>query len=93
MLLEDIKDFEGIADRANTEIVEESGGFESDCPLTSLFYDLLRDEISPGRLQHLVTAAICHNKSVKYTNGWLARYANYLASQFRPTNVNTNVDG
>lgn len=50
--------------------------------LTSFLYDLLRDDVSPGRLERLVRDAA---PDCSYTNGYLANYARDAADRLRDT--------
>lgn len=61
---------------------------ESDDPIASLFYTLLRDgDVSPGRLELLVQEQEDHvrkgNETTVFTNGFLAQYAHELAKRFQ----------
>jgi hypothetical protein len=60
----------------NAEMHKRSGAVHDADPLVALFYDLLRDHIQPGDLEKLVRSA-CehHDKTMVYSNGWLAEYA------------------
>jgi hypothetical protein len=60
----------------NAEMHRRSGTVHDADPLVALFYDLLRDHIQPGDLEKLVRTACEHSdKTMVYSNGWLAEYA------------------
>ncbi len=70
---------------------EESGGFQSEDPIVSLFYIMMRDGIvSPGELERLVCELENEHEDDRsisiYTNGWLAKYAQYLSSRIGELN-------
>jgi hypothetical protein len=63
----------------NAEMHKRSGAVHATDPLIALFYDLLRDHISPGVLEQLVREACLYDTTTKvYSNGWLAQYATDL---------------
>lgn len=66
---------------------EDSGSVDSDDPLLSTFYSLLRDFVHPGDLEKTVVdierAVNKGDKVTQYTNGWLAKYAENLAVRIR----------
>jgi hypothetical protein len=57
-------------------------------PLTTFFYLLMRNELATGTVAELVEEVVNdHGEEIIFTNGWLAKYANYLADQI--TNAKT----
>jgi hypothetical protein len=82
---------------AEERLQEESGGWKSSCVLTSILYDLLRDHIQPGALQKVISAATSPyavGEPVRYTNGYLAKYADFLArAVFRAMEASPSSDG
>jgi len=66
---------------------EDSGSVDSDDPLLSMFYSLLRDHVQPGDVEGVVLeieeAIARGDKVTRYTNGWLAKYAENLANRVR----------
>jgi membrane carboxypeptidase/penicillin-binding protein len=66
------------------ELREESGVVTYANPLTSFFYQLLRDHLPAGTVEKIVGDIVKEaGQSVTFTNGWLARYANNLADTVR----------
>lgn len=71
--------------KANEELRTASGTFTSDDPLVGFLYDLMRDNVTPGQVQSLITRIKGQpTKNAVFSNGWLAQYAEYLAEQLRP---------
>ena len=70
----------------NEALRKESGEFDSADPLVDFLYVLMRDKVTPGDVEKMVTEQetfdIKPNKS-EYTNGWLARYAKHIAKRIR----------
>lgn len=60
---------------------ERSGNIRLHSRLTSFLYDLMRDHVPPGVVEQLVQEAT--DPDVKYTNGWLALYAQDLAQRLQ----------
>lgn len=61
---------------------QRSGKYQSDDPLTSFFYSLMRDHVTPGLIENLVLDLERHQgETVSYTNGWLAQYAADLSKR------------
>ena len=67
---------------ATARLREQSGQVKCTGRLISFLYTLMRDEITPGKLEALVqvteSEGDCKNL---YTNGWLAKYAENLAAR------------
>jgi hypothetical protein len=67
-----------------TDIIERSGSIESDDPLASFLYELMRDHVPPGIIEELVQKERLRCRQVvRFSNGWLAQYSIYLAEQLR----------
>lgn len=67
----------------NDELRKRSGCVDSDDPLVSLLYSLLRDHMHPGTLEALVRQIEggAAGLYTRFTNGWLASYAKDLADR------------
>jgi hypothetical protein len=66
------------------ELRAESGTVTYTDPLTSFFYQLLRDHMTAGDVEKIVSDIVQEaGKDVTFTNGWLAKYANNLADTLR----------
>lgn len=66
----------------NAHMREESGRFASERELVSFFYELMRDHLPPGKVEEIVQHVLNEEGNpVAYTNGWLARYANYIVQR------------
>jgi hypothetical protein len=63
----------------NDSLRERSGSIKIDSKLVSFLYELMRDHVPPGVVEKLVQDS--QMVEVKYTNGWLARYAEDLANR------------
>ena len=64
------------------ELREVSGQVKIKSKLVCFLYVLMRNEITPGKIATLIQEQKCENDTeVVYTNGWLARYAEYLADK------------
>ena len=66
------------------ELREASGKVTYADPLTSFFYQLIRDELPAGIVEKVIQQVI--NEPVEgciFTNGWLAEYAHNLAERLR----------
>ena len=59
-----------------------SGHVQIDSKLVSFLYELMRDHLPAGVVEHLVQEASQESKVV-YTNGWLAQYAQDLANRLK----------
>lgn len=60
---------------------ERSGKVESDDPLVSFLYQLMRDHLAPGVVESLM--ADVDKQPSLFTNGWLASYAKDMAERLR----------
>ena len=69
----------------NKRLREASGSVDIDSRLVSFLYELMRDEVTPGVVEKLISTA---HAEVSYTNGWLAEYARYCASRLQNSHEN-----
>lgn len=61
---------------------QRSGEFKSDDPLVSFFYSLLISHLQPGEIEALILDLERHQgKTILFTNGWIAQYAEDLAKR------------
>lgn len=61
---------------------KESGTVKIKNKLVCFLYILLRDEVTPGRIETLMEQQKIEDEVEHlYTNGWLARYAENLANR------------
>lgn len=63
---------------------EKSGSVRDNRPLVTFLYKLMRDDVTPGRVESLLLEAgidepVTTPKDVLFTNGWLASLAQDLA--------------
>lgn len=57
---------------------------QSDDPLVSFLYTVMRDHITPGAIENLLQDTEMHvHKGFKFTNGPLAEYAEHIAHRLR----------
>lgn len=68
-------------DQLNKNVREASGTVCSSDRLTHFLYLLMRDELSAGKVEKLVRES--SSGQTIYTNGWLAKYANYLSDELK----------
>lgn len=59
-----------------------SGTITINSKLVSFLYELMRDELVPGKVEQLVQNSQSSDDAV-YTNGWLAKYAEDLANRLK----------
>lgn len=64
----------------NADFRERSGTVQDDSPLVSFLYELMRDHLTPGKLEAMVRDCL-HPQCTVYTNGYLAKYAQDLAKR------------
>lgn len=62
-------------------LFDESGCFMTNEKLVSFLYELMRDHVPPGTIQRIVENS--QGSPTELTNGWLARYAAFLADRLR----------
>lgn len=60
----------------------ESGSVDSDDPLVSFLYELMRDHVPVGVVEQAVSNSP-PGRTVQFTNGWLASYAADVATRLR----------
>lgn len=70
------------ADAITLELRKRSGEVESQDPLVSFLYELMRDHVQPGTVESIMKNTPT-NTLTKFTNGWLAKYAEDVASRLR----------
>lgn len=63
------------------KLKEESGREESNSRLVSFLYELMRDHLPCGTVEHILGNSIA--QPVAYTNGYLVRYAKNIAEQLK----------
>lgn len=61
------------------ELAERSGSVHIHSHLVGFLYDLMRDHLSPGKVEMLVRNAL--DPDITYCNGWLAQYAEDVAKR------------
>lgn len=71
----------------NEELRQRSGEFNSDDPITSFLYTLMRDHCIPGIIEGIVRELEDSNGTAVFTNGWMAQYAEDLAKRIRQCEV------
>lgn len=59
---------------------KRSGNINYKDKLTAFLYVLMRDSITPGRIEEIMINHIDEEEQ-QYTNGWLAKYANDIAKR------------
>lgn len=59
---------------------ERSGNVNIDSYLVSFLYELMRDHLTPGLVEEILQNSI-KESNVVYSNGWLAKYAEDVASR------------
>lgn len=70
----------------NSQLRIDSGSVDIDSKLVDFLYTLMRDHLSAGVVEALVTEAQLGRESNQveinqYSNGWLAKYAENLANR------------
>lgn len=65
--------------KAQTLLKETSGKVHIRGKLTGFLYELMRDHVTPGTVQHILMDS--YDPDVHYTNGFLANYAHFVAKQ------------
>jgi hypothetical protein len=72
-------------DEQNQALRERSGAKRSRDPVVSFLYELMRDHVTPGRVEAIVRESISRvdMDETAYTNGWLADYAEDIAERLR----------
>ena len=65
----------------NERMREVSGNVSDSRPLVAFLYDLMRDELVPGRVEKLLEQLNPECTEWVFTNGWLARHAQDIAER------------
>lgn len=76
-----IKDYSDMK-RISSRLRKRSGEISSKDPLVAFLYDLMRDHLTVGKVEKLVSEAEV-SSNADYTNGWLAKYAKDVAKRLR----------
>ena len=63
----------------NGQLRERSGNVNSRDRLSAFLYELMRDHVTPGKIEELVRSLPHPGEEIKYTNGWLASYCEDVA--------------
>ena len=63
------------------EMYKKSGEVELSDPLVAFLYVMLRNGAGPGVIHEALENMT--NQPMRYTNGWLAQYAKYVAEKMR----------
>lgn len=69
--------------KRDEELKEASGEVSYSDPLTTFLYLLLHKELFAGKVEELVQEAVKNTEGCLFSNGWLAHYANNLASELQ----------
>lgn len=68
-------------------IREQSGSVDSADPLVAFLYILMRDHLPVGEVEGIISNHVGQGEDrgcvSHYSNGWLAKYAEYLAGRLR----------
>jgi hypothetical protein len=71
-------------DQHHVRMHERSGVVRSADPLVAFLYVVLRDHIQPGTIENIMLNHVEYTTGQSvYSNGWLAAYAQDLASRLR----------
>ena len=69
---------------ANDELKEQSGNLTTHDRLVTFLYMLMRDYITPGDIQSILFNDIIDQpKEMELSNGWIGKYAEYVASKLK----------
>ena len=69
---------------ANDELVKLSGSVVTHDPLVTFLYMLMRDYVKPGDIQTILFNDIIDQpKEMELSNGWIGKYAKYVASKLK----------
>ena len=70
--------------KENDALRLRSGSVDTNDRLVEFLYEVMRDHINPGRMEMLVRNCVASgDREVRFTNGYLARYAEDLARRLR----------
>jgi len=72
------------------EMFQKSGEIELSDPLVAFLYVMLRNGAGPGVIHEALENMT--NQPMRYTNGWLAQYAKYVAEKMRGFNLQEYVE-
>ena len=65
----------------NDILREKSGNIADSDNLTSFLYQLMRDEMVPGKVEKIIRNICDEEPERLYSNGWLMQYAQYLSNK------------
>ena len=65
----------------NDQLRARSGNVTNRDRLAGFLYELMRDYVTPGKIEELVRNLPKPGEEVKYTNGWLASYCEDVAKR------------
>lgn len=65
----------------NKAIIEASGSYVKRDRMVSFLYELMRDHLTPGKVEEIVRHVLAEDSDVYYCNGWLAKYAAYIVDR------------
>lgn len=67
------------------KIRARSGFVDSDDPLVSFLYVLIRDDVVPGRIEEIMKMSMppAPDEKTEFSNGWLASYAKDIAARLK----------
>lgn len=66
----------------NGSLRKRSGEVDSSDPVVAFLYILMRDHLSPGKVEKVVLEHCSGGKHI-FTNGWLAEYAKDIAIRLK----------
>lgn len=67
---------------------DNSGNVVGTSPLVSFLYTLMRDHLTPGKVEEILQECL-YNGEFHYSNGWLAKYAEDVAVELDSVESNT----
>ena len=65
----------------NKAIIEASGSYVKRDRMVSFLYELMRDDLTPGKVEEIVRHVLAEDPDVHYCNGWLAQFAAYITDR------------
>lgn len=68
---------------AGAKIFERSGSVQTDDPLATFLYLLMRNEVTPGCVEGIMKDVDLTGKVNRLSNGWLASHVIDIASRLR----------
>lgn len=62
-----------------------SGNVDSSDPLVGFLYVLIRDHLTPGKIEEMMEnhVEVSRGKEINFTNGWIALYARDVAARLK----------